>query len=466
MLISFTVTNYRSFHEEQTLSMVANTRIKGHETHLRPLPQQDEQVLPTAIFYGANGAGKSNLVRALTLMQSFVVHGNRSTRGVHRDAFLLAPEARAKPTVLEIRILAGGHLLEYGFSMNDEAIVEEWLVRLAGKREEIVFARSTDGEAVTVNLSKSKGLAPLLGGGKIQAQAQLGALPNQLFVSSISKNIPPAEQGEIFQVLRRWFMLGLTIVSPGSCFAGLPNFFRRNPDARKFAGEFLANSSTGVRALETASTAIKLSKDLEDLMQADPGRADAMIAEWCEDKLDAPGVEILPDGSMIGHYLETEVGPPGYKVKLPLAEHSDGTRRLTHLLPALFISKLEPVVYVIDEIDRSLHPLLARKYMEYFLAGSATHQSQLILTTHDTNLLDLDLLRRDEIWFAEKNNAGATHLYSLAEFKVRSDLKVDSGYLHGRFGAIPFLGGLDRLFPLLPVAKAAPEKRAKAPANS
>jgi AAA15 family ATPase/GTPase len=120
---------------------------------------------------------------------------------------------------------------------------------------------------------------------------------------------------------------------------------------------------------------------------------------------------------------------------------------------------------VVDEIDRSLHPLLARKFIEYFLAGSAGHQSQLILTTHDTNLLDLELFRRDEIWFTEKNGAGASHLYSLAQFKVRTDLKVDSGYLHGRFGAIPFLGGLDRLFPQPPTGKAAPKKRAKAAAN-
>ncbi len=466
MLISFTVTNYRSFHEEQTLSMVANTRIKGHESHLRAIPDQTEKVLPATIFYGANGAGKSNLVRALTLMQSLVVNGNRATKGVHRDPFLLSPETASEPTVLEIRIVVGGHLLEYGFRMNNEVILEEWLVRLVGKREEVVFERTTDGETVTVEMVKNKGMEALYGGKKMQAQAQVGSLPHQLFVSTIGKSIPPAEQGEVFQALRRWFMLGLTIVSPGSCFTGLPNFFRLNPEVRKFVGEFLANSATGIITLETTSSAIKLPQALEESVQTDPENADNLVAGAFADKSNAPGIEVLPDGTFVGHYLETEVGPEGYRIKLPLAEHSDGTRRLTHLVPGLFITRLEPVVFVIDEIDRSLHPLLARKFIEYFLAGSAGHQSQLILTTHDTNLLDLELFRRDEIWFAEKNDAGASHLYSLAEFKVRTDLKIDSGYLHGRFGAIPFLGGLDRLFPQPPAEKAAPEKRAKAPANS
>lgn len=466
MLISFTVTNFRSFHEEQTLSMVANTRIKGHETHLRPIPQQDEQVLPTAIFYGANGAGKSNLTRALMLMQSLVVHGTRAPKGVPRNCFILAPEARTEPTVLEIRILAGGHLLEYGFKMTDEVILEEWLVRLSGKREEVIFERSTDEGIVTVNMPTSKALDKLLGGPKMRAQAQVGALPNQLFVSTVAKSIPMTEQGPVFQALYGWFSRKLRIIFPEAYFAGLPNFFRQNTEFQSFATSFLSNASTGVQTLEISSHPLAVPKFLEEQLAQNPSEADNLVAAAFADKLSSPGVELMPDGSVMGHFLQTEIGAEDHRAKLPLAEHSDGTRRIANLLPALFISSLEPNVLVVDEIDRSLHPLLARKFIEYFLAGSAGHQSQLILTTHDTNLLDLELFRRDEIWFTEKNGAGASHLYSLAQFKVRTDLKVDSGYLHGRFGAIPFLGGLDRLFPQPPTVKAAPKKRAKAAASS
>ncbi|MDB6134639.1 MAG: abortive phage resistance protein-like protein [Verrucomicrobiales bacterium] len=466
MLISFTVTNYRSFHGEQTLSMIANSRIKDHESHLLPLPDQGEHVLPTAIFYGANGAGKSNLVRALTLMQSLVLHGTRSGKGVPHDPFVLSQKARSEPTVLEIRILTGGHLLEYGFKMDNEVILEEWLIRIQGKREQIIFERVTDGSSVTVKLSGSRLMARFLGGDKLKAQAQVGALPNQLFVSTLAGSLPPVEQGEIFGLLRKWFIETLRIISPDPFFYGLPNFLRINNNVREFTEEFLVNASTGVKTLSIASRPVLFSKVFGERLQADPANADVLMAKAAKNKDNCPGVEVMPDGTFMGHYLETEVGSGGFKTSLPFSEHSDGTRRLTHLLPALFLSRSEPMVIVIDEIDRSLHPLLARRFIEYFIAENTGHQSQMILTTHDTNLLDLDLFRRDEIWFVEKNEDGASHLYSLAEFKVRTDLKVDSGYLNGRFGAIPFLGGLDKLFPEPAIEKPAPKKRPKAAAAS
>jgi len=100
-------------------------------------------------------------------------------------------------------------------------------------------------------------------------------------------------------------------------------------------------------------------------------------------------------------------------------------------------------VYFIDEIDRSLHPMLAWKFLEFFLKSDAQHQ--IIVTTHESNLLDLNLLRRDEIWFAEKGTNGATHLYSLSDFKPRKDLDIRKHYLQGRFSAIPFLGNFEHL---------------------
>jgi AAA15 family ATPase/GTPase len=107
-------------------------------------------------------------------------------------------------------------------------------------------------------------------------------------------------------------------------------------------------------------------------------------------------------------------------------------------------------VYCIDDIDRSMHPMLAYKLLEYFLRTCTKSPCQLIVTTHESHLLDLDLLRRDEIWFAEKDSAGATSLYPLTQFAVRKDLQLRKGYLEGRFGAVPFLGGIDRLIESVP----------------
>lgn len=122
---------------------------------------------------------------------------------------------------------------------------------------------------------------------------------------------------------------------------------------------------------------------------------------------------------------------------MDIAEESDGTRRLLNLLPALYHMTSRTSVFFIDEIDRSMHPLLSRTFLEFFL--NKCNESQLILTTHESNLLDLKLLRRDEIWFTEKDASGTTHIYPLTEFRVRGD-NIREHYLQGRFGAIPFLG--------------------------
>jgi hypothetical protein len=131
--------------------------------------------------------------------------------------------------------------------------------------------------------------------------------------------------------------------------------------------------------------------------------------------------------------------------RLLLHEESDGSRRLLKLLPFLYRLTRQAGVIVIDELERSMHPMLARKFIEFFLKAADNSESQLIFSTHESTLLDLDLMRRDGIWFTEKDQEGATHLYSLADFKVRKDLRIEKGYLEGRFGAIPFLGGIDRL---------------------
>jgi hypothetical protein len=132
-------------------------------------------------------------------------------------------------------------------------------------------------------------------------------------------------------------------------------------------------------------------------------------------------------------------------VKLELDDESDGTRRLLNLLPALHHLRAAGAVYFIDEIDRSMHPILVRKFLEFFLQACAGGQRQVIVTTHESSLLDQELLRRDEIWFTEKDHNAATRLYSLTDFKVRNDLELRKHYLQGRFGAVPFIGTLDNL---------------------
>jgi AAA15 family ATPase/GTPase len=185
---------------------------------------------------------------------------------------------------------------------------------------------------------------------------------------------------------------------------------------------------------------------------------------WDEDEFDDAAFlredgTSFPDAGLVKHFPVVASGgpvkrrritarhdtPQGDQVEFLFKDESDGSRRLMHLLPALFVLKTSGGAFVIDELERSMHPMLARKLVEFFINTANSLPSQVIFTTHESTLLDLDLMRRDEIWFAEKDQAGATHLYSLADFKVRKDLRIEKGYFDGRFGAIPFLGGIDRL---------------------
>jgi AAA15 family ATPase/GTPase len=153
--------------------------------------------------------------------------------------------------------------------------------------------------------------------------------------------------------------------------------------------------------------------------------------------------------TVIRRNLASKHSIDGHDFSLSFDEESDGTQRFLHLLPALYHLKTRCKVFVIDELDRSLHPLLAHALLRFFVESCPGACQQLVVTTHETHLLDQDLLRRDEIWFAEKDPKQQTHLYSLTELKVRNDLRIEKSYLQGRFGAIPFVGGMEKLMQLV-----------------
>ncbi len=164
----------------------------------------------------------------------------------------------------------------------------------------------------------------------------------------------------------------------------------------------------------------------------------------------AHGSELIVERGGEKHFYQIRVQAahevePEKVIPLELTEESDGTIRLLNLMPALHQLRRTSSVFVVDEIDRSMHPMLVREFLEFFLKTCEGCLRQIIVTTHESTLLDQDLIRRDEIWFAEKNHKQATELYSLVDFKVRKDLEIRKHYLQGRFGAVPFLGSLDRL---------------------
>jgi AAA15 family ATPase/GTPase len=154
---------------------------------------------------------------------------------------------------------------------------------------------------------------------------------------------------------------------------------------------------------------------------------------------------MMEDGKpVIKKVVSYHTTPSGKKVKFELFDEPDGTLRLIDFVPVLYLLEKYPVTIVIDEIDQSIHPALLKEFVTH-IQENPDKTGQLIFTTHESNLLDLDLCRQDEIWLAEKNKEGGTHLYPLSEYNARPDLDIRKGYLSGRLGAILFLGDLRKL---------------------
>jgi AAA15 family ATPase/GTPase len=439
MIVSFSVSNFRSFSTEETFSLVASSRLSGgHENHTVRIPDSKERVLRVAALYGANAAGKSNVLKALRYLRAIALEQRPSGSGTGREIFRFGHGSEHLST-FDLQFIAGNKLYRFGCKVDDHRIAEEWLVRVIGQREKPLYERVTtlDGKVVI----EASGLSNL----KMDALATVGGPQNQAFLATIRGTIEPSDWGVELAEILSWFNQTLNLVEPDAPLAkSLGRSLSSDSDMLEFAGQFLNSASTGVKRLETAEAEVA-PVDLAKLMVKDVPQFVSTILHG-----EFRTVKEREEGEARIYQLTVKAAhqdSAGRTVSLEMAEESDGTRRLLSLIPALHSPTAGGAVYFIDEIDRSMHPMLVRQFLDFFIKSCADSNRQIIVTTHEAHLLDQDLLRRDEIWFAEKDQDGATHLYSLMDFKVRNDLELRKGYLQGRFGAVPFLGDIDSLLP-------------------
>ncbi len=450
MLISISLSNFRSYKDEQTLDLVASKKLgERRPRECVALPGVDEHALRIAALYGANGSGKSNLILALGQLRSLIVEGTPPRKPIPLDSFHFDDEMRQGPTCIEVRFLQQDEIFRYGVCADKNRVHEEWLEVLEGGKDRNLFARTTSSDnKVSVELGDAANSGS--GAQILNHLAGAGARPNQLFLTKVFDLDDAEAQGPRFRRVVDWFALTLVVIPAGASYHNLLELITENTEFAAFAGQFLRESSTGVTGLKAEIK--KWPK--EQFTSESTNIVDLILGGAAKGKpVELPGVDGVElflddaDDDMVNvRSLETQHrNTSGKLTTLPISNESDGTRRLLNLLPALHSLEHRGGVFLIDELERSMHPALAKKFIEYFLRAQKAQPSQLIFSTHETHLLDLDLVRRDGIWFTEKDDGGATHLYSLADFKVRKDLRLAKGYLQGRFGAIPFLGGLDEL---------------------
>lgn len=443
MLLQFVVENFLSFREPATLSMLAAKNVDHDARHCMKGPEGRE-VLRCAAIYGANASGKSNLVRALEFAQRLILEGTRSGQGIGANPFKLDPACRTAPSRFELELGIDDARYSYGFEVTDRSVQAEWLFVAKGAGEQRLFERTLPDE----NAAASKiDIDPSLGETPERMQflrfVAEGTRPNQLFLTeAIERNV--IELDSFIKALRY-----CTIIPADSPFGDLAEKLSADESFRQYMGAFMQSAGTGLEGL------------LVELNELDAAALPSVVKDFFEkvsgDQLYLSSENIVrrsPAGKFeLAQIKSIHRDRHGQAVDFSIDEESDGTRRLLHLAPTIYLlnePKRRDSSFVIDELERSLHPLLTRMFLERFLAaGSPGTSSQLIFTTHDTNLLDLSLLSRDSIWFTQKDSHGASTLYSLAEFKAEQLEKLGSslekGYLEGRFGAIPFFGDPERL---------------------
>lgn len=449
MIVSFSVSNFRSFSSEQTISLVASNRLgRDHEDHACTIPSSKEKVLKTAVLYGANGAGKSNLFKALRYLKTVALKPRKKNGGMEREKFCFGVGVD-EPSVFDLQFIANSKLYRYGVKVDDHRIIEEWLLEIIGSKQKTLYERITDEQG---NVRVESGNREFTTG-KLRALFTVGGPQNQSFLATIQATLVSSDYGSELSEVINWFDDNLTFIGPDTSFGSLGHLLASDSDFLTFAGDFLRSASTGVSHLQPQKTEISeeelrnllpkkfVSKLLEDIVEDKDGIAVISLEQ---------GNELLIERSEENHFYRISIQAAhehqlGKVIPLDLGEESDGTRRLLNLLPALHFLQTGNAVFFIDEIDRSMHPILAKQFLEFFLKSCQGGRHQIIITTHESNLLDLDMLRRDEIWFAEKDQTGASHLYSLADFNVRTDQDIRKRYLQGRYGAIPFLGDLNAL---------------------
>lgn len=448
MLIQFVVENFLSFRDKQILSMrapepgAARIGAAFDRDKQQTVRAGGEEILRCAALYGANASGKSNLVRAIERVQALVLAGTPSKQRIARRPFKLDPACRARPSRFELTFVHDEILYSYGFLLDEERIHAEWLHRGPEDGEALLFRRELDAASGQYAFEVGDALAADATRKQFYEFLHQGTRTNQLFLAEAEERNAPELDSPL-----AWFRDRLQVIYPDDAYAELHQAVDTDPTFGVFLTELLAQADTGIRGIRTRRVPSSVFPETVRSRMA-------KLLAGGEPFITPSGRFALTnsdDGDIEALALITTHGEGKNAGTFSIDEESDGTQRLMHLAPLLYTGgeAQESRVYVVDELDRSLHPLLTRFFLQEFRRAGGEQASQLICTTHDTNLLDVNLLPPSSIWFVEKDREGSSHLYSLDEFDESQIAalrdQTEEGYLAGRFGAIPFFGNRQRL---------------------
>ncbi len=436
MLIRFIISNFLSFDNECEFNMIAGSN-RTHSHHLYKVKSLN--ILKGSAIYGPNGAGKSNFVKAIYFLTDLVNRG-KLEYSINEKKYKLKAENFNKPIEIEVEFSFENKIYSYNISIDDKTIQYEALYLSGlGAEDKMVFERvGTKNKKVKINLAtkykktqKDKLLLKLMEENLVE--------PNELFISKY-------ELLKIEEITnsRNWLANNLKPIFPNSKFAMLIPAITSSNEFKNAINSYLAMFDIGVNELGIEDI------DFDNFFNEKDIALKSHLLKEIEDgnnillPLNNETVLLKRENNrnIVKRIYTFHSSKNSKPIKFDLSEESDGTIRLLDLIPILDDIINSNTTFVIDEIERSLHPNLIYDLIRKIM-GIPETKGQLIFTTHESNLLDFNIFRQDEIWFAEKVISGATEFYSLSEFKPRYDLDIRKGYLKGRFGAIPYISNIN-----------------------
>ena len=441
MLIRFSVENFLSFRERTEFSMVAS-KMTRHSCHM--VNCKDKRILKGAYIFGANASGKTNLIKAIAFAKDIILQGLENIN-LDRKYFRIDSTFKNNPGVFQFDIFINNQFYSYGFALSyiDASLEEEWLYRIdKNDKEYCVFLRSKDASNGTYNFTSDlqfKTDAQKERFNVYSSDISTPKMKKTLFLSDVVMRSPDDDDDyKPFRDVIDWFRR-LIVIFPESKYSAITELVD-NDDERTRLENLLNYFDTGIQ--NVTKKEIEFDKAFSFVSDTVLDKIKVELAKKLTDddhstfiQSNSTLIEIkMKDGVLSAYEVVSNHG--NNEDLFEYSDESDGTQRLFDLIP-IYQKALENSVIFIDELDRSLHTKVAQEFIDYFYKLTNDVFTQLIVTTHDSNIMDLDFVRQDEVWFVERQKLGNSTLFSLNQFKEGFNKKIEKEYLLGRYGAVP-----------------------------
>lgn len=442
MIIEFVIKNFLSFKNETIFSMSAAKSVKeccnfeNGISNVQEIEGTNQRIVKVASVYGANGSGKSNLVKAMSFFRTMILNSFKNDHiltGFFANRFLLDTISEKESIGFEMTFIIDKTIFRYGFEILDDKVDSEWLFQQEPDSQKESYCFKRNKAEIQINNRTFR----------VAKEAEIATRNNALFLSTAAiYNSSTAIK------LKDWFTSHFNIISGinDTTLNFTAEQYKNNDEMRHRILDFIKIIDLGIRNISVEEALIDSISE-STIIPNDPmirkivgSMADAMIPSGNKIKeIDIKAIHDKYDNEEI-------VGETSF----PFNNESVGTRKIFALLGPWFDTLARGGVLIVDEFGASIHTKLAIELIRLFQSKLNNSLAQLVVTTHDTNILRKDLLRRDQIWFTEKDAKGASDLYSLVEYKinqatsVRNDASFGKDYLLGKYGAIPYFGNMDK----------------------